>query len=101
MPDESFSFEWKLFDQVSGPASKIEASMRRAENALKGAGSTARTSTESWALFGLKMGAVSGIAHSVTDALIGIGPRGASARGERRASTHSRPPASTRTRRSR
>jgi hypothetical protein len=73
MPDESFSFEWKLFDQVSGPAAKIEASMRRAEGALRGSSRSAVRGTESWALFGLKMGAVSGIAHGVTDALFRIG----------------------------
>lgn len=73
MPDESFAFEWKLFDAVSGPAAKIEISLKRAEGALRGASGSARHSVNGWKMLGLGIGGIAGVAAATTDAFFGLG----------------------------
>jgi hypothetical protein len=70
---ENFSFEWTLLDSVSRNATAIERALTRAESAMKRAQGSARGGSSSWAMMGIKMGAVAGIASEVTRQVFGAG----------------------------
>lgn len=70
---ENVSFSFELIDKVSAAASRMERSLVNIERALTHTQGTARAGTGSWAMFGIKMGAVAGIASEVTRSLIDLG----------------------------
>jgi hypothetical protein len=70
---DEFQFRWDLIDQVSRSANAIERSLSRAEAAMKHAQGTARGGSSSWAMMGIKMGTVAGIASEVTRQVFGAG----------------------------
>jgi hypothetical protein len=70
---ESIALQFALIDQVSAGAARIQQSLLNIEQALKKTQGTARAGTSSWAMFGIKMGAVAGIAAEATRSLVELG----------------------------
>jgi hypothetical protein len=70
---EEFHWSFELIDKVSASASRMERSLVNIERAITHTQGTARAGSGSWAMFGIKMGAVAGIASEVTRSLINLG----------------------------